>query len=157
MPGGRPSKYEEYVKPRLLEITALCRDGYTMEDIAKKLGIAKGTLYEYQNKYKELKDALKKGREVADIEIENALFKSALGYTVEETVKEEDEEGNIKIKTIKKYIVPSQTAQIFWLKNRKPDIWNDRKVIEANTVNRIEVDSIKNMSTEEIKELLSEE
>lgn len=156
MPGGRPSKYESEVKPKLLQIEAWARDGLTMEQIAANLGIYKSTLYEYQNKYKELKDALKKGREVADIQVENALYKTALGYEVEEKLYERNEAGELEVvRVVKKEVQPSNTAQIFWLKNRRPNIWRDRKEIQADTNTTLEIDGIKNMSTEEIKKLLA--
>lgn len=156
MPGGRPSKYESEVKPKLLQIEAWARDGLTMEQIAANLGIYKSTLYEYQNKYKELKDALKKGREVADIQVENALYKTALGYEVEEKLYERNEAGELEVvRVVKKEVQPSNTAQIFWLKNRRPSIWRDRKEIQADTNTTLEIDGIKNMSTEEIKKLLA--
>ena len=71
------SKYETDVKPRLVEIEAWKRDGLTDEQIFKNLGISKNAFYVYRNKYSDFNDALKKGKEVADIEVENALFKRA--------------------------------------------------------------------------------
>ena len=72
------SKYETDVKPRLIEIEAWKRDGLTDEQICKNLGIVKDTFYKYKEKYTDFSDALKKGKEVADIEVENALFKRAI-------------------------------------------------------------------------------
>ena len=74
------SKYETDVKPRLIEIEAWKRDGLTDEQIFKNLGISRDTFYKYKEKYADFSDALKKGKEVADIEVENALFKRAIGY-----------------------------------------------------------------------------
>ena len=82
------SKYETEVKPRLIEIEAWKRDGLTDEQIFKNLGISKDTFYKYKDKYTDFSDALKKGKEVADIEVENALFKRAIGYKYKEVIKE---------------------------------------------------------------------
>lgn len=71
----------------------------------------------------------KKGKEVVDIEVENALLKRALGYSYEEKKVEVSEEGTKVTKTIKE-VVPDTTAQIFWLKNRRPDRWRDKQDIE---------------------------
>ena len=61
----------------------------TDEQIAKNLGIAYSTLREYREKYSALSAALKRGKEVVDREVENALLKRALGYNyVEETTEE---------------------------------------------------------------------
>ena len=82
------SKYETDVKPRLVEIEAWKRDGLTDEQIFKNLGISRDTFYKYKEKYSDFSDALKKGKEVADIEVENALFKRAIGYRYKEKIKE---------------------------------------------------------------------
>lgn len=76
------------------------RDGLTDEQIAKKCGISRETLNQWKNKYSDISDTLKKGKEVVDYQVENALLSAAL-------------EGNT-------------TAQIFWLKNRRPDKWRDK-------------------------------
>lgn len=95
------SKYESNVKCKLKLIEGWCRDGLTDAQIAKNLGISIDSFYTYKKKYVEFSDTLKKGKEVVDYEVENALLKAALN-------------GNV-------------TAQIFWLKNRKPIQWKDRK------------------------------
>lgn len=62
--------------------------------------ITVSTFYEWKKKYSEISESLKRGKEFVDIEVENALYKLAI-------------QGNI-------------TAIIFWLKNRKPDVWRDK-------------------------------
>ncbi|WP_333657020.1 hypothetical protein [Tissierella praeacuta] len=81
-------------------------------------------------------------KDVIDRQVENALLKRALGYKYEEVTYERtevmgiDEAGNTdmapgtKIKTVIKEVVPDTTAQIFWLKNRKPNEWRDKRDIE---------------------------
>lgn len=85
----------------MLLLEAWARDGLTDEQIAEKMDINTATLYRYKEKYCEICEALKKGKEVVDVEVENALLKSA-------------KSGNI-------------TAIIFWLKNRRPDKWRDKQ------------------------------
>lgn len=94
------SKYETHVAPRLEEIKDWCRNGATDEDIYVRLGISKDSFYEYKKKYSDFSDALKETKEIVDSQVENALLKNALN-------------GNI-------------TAQIFWLKNRRPDKWREK-------------------------------
>ena len=73
---------------------------------------------------------------VADIQVENALFKSACGYEYEEVTEERKlnpTTGQFEMvvtKRVKRQVQPSNTAQIFWLKNRKPDTWRDRREID---------------------------
>ena len=69
-------KYEYWLSPDgLLLLEAYARDGLTDEQIAKNLDITPSTLYEWKRRYSEISEALKKGKEVVDIEVENALLK----------------------------------------------------------------------------------
>jgi transposase-like protein len=85
----------------LLLIEGWARDGLTDEQIAHNIGITTSTLYEWKKKYSEISDALKKTKEVVDREVENALYKKALSGDT--------------------------TALIFWLKNRRPNDWRDKR------------------------------
>lgn len=137
MAGGRKSKYQTHVEPKLLLIEAWARDGMIQEDIAKKLGVAMSSFSEYKNKYPELTEALKRGQEVVDVQVENSLLKRAMGYRYDEVTKEasrelDEETGEYKTimvetKRVTKEVQPDVTAQIFWLKNRRPDVWRDKK------------------------------
>lgn len=115
----------------------LARQGLKDDDIAKKLGISRTVYYEYQKTYPDFKDAIKRGKAPIDFEVENKLLKRAQGYDYEEVhaeynVKKTGEEKALpsKIKKIKKFIPPDVTAQIFWLKNRRPKIWRDKHDID---------------------------
>lgn len=78
-------KYEYWLTPEgLVKLEGWARDGLTDEQIAQNIGIVESTLYEWKNKYSEISESLKKGKEVVDYEVENALLKRALGYTVKE-------------------------------------------------------------------------
>lgn len=123
-------KYEYWLSSDgLLRLEAYARDGLTDEQIAHNMGISPATLYNYKRDHLEILEALKKGKEVVDIQVENALLKRALGYSYEEKKVEVSEEGTKVTKTIKE-VVPDTTAQIFWLKNRRPDRWRDKQDIE---------------------------
>ncbi len=97
---ARPSKYESNVAPRLNEIADWVRNGATEKDVAERLGISERSFYEYKNEFSQFSQVLKKTRDAVDGEVENALLQSALS-------------GNT-------------TAQIFWLKNRRPKQWRDK-------------------------------
>lgn len=144
-------KYHQWLtKEGLIKIEGWARDGLTNEQIATNMGIVESTLYEWQNKYEEISEALKKGKEVVDREVENALLKRALGYEYEE-VKIEEENGVIKKTVTKKRHAGDTTAQIFWLKNRKPYEWRDRKNLELEGA--IETNPFKELTTEELRKL----
>lgn len=121
-------KYAEWLTDDALKkLEAWARDGLTDEQIAARMGISVSTLYEWRKKYSEISESLKKGKEVVDIEVENALLKRALGYTYNEVTHERVGNQLIPTKIVKKEMPPDTTAQIFWLKNRKPEQWSDKK------------------------------
>ena len=97
------------------------------------MGVAYSTFNVWKEKYSAISEALKKGKRVIDLEIENALVKNALGFHYEEEktyIEEVDGKRKIKRETIKRYARPDTTAQIIWLKNRKPDRWRDKPTEE---------------------------
>lgn len=153
------SKYETNVQPKLMIIEGWARNGLTDEQIAKNLGIAVSTLNEYKKRYPEFMESLKTGKEVIDFEVENALLKRALGYKYEEVTKERvlnKETGKYKFqvtKTVTKELAGDTTAQIFWLKNRKPNEWRDKKDIEhSGNINN----PYAGLTTEELKKLVKD-
>lgn len=127
-------KYEYWITPEgLLKIEGWARDGLTDEQIANNMGVNKATLYRWKEKYCDICDSLKKGKDVVDRQVENALLRRALGYEYNE-VKEKYEYGKITERTVtKKKVVPDVTAQIFWLKNRKPEKWRDKPEYEDHS------------------------
>lgn len=126
-------KYEYWLtEDGLTLLEGWARDGLTDEQIANNIGITAKTLYEWKNRYREICKALKKGKEVVDIQVENALLKRALGYDYQEERIEKSEKDGTKVVQTLKHIPPDTTAQIFWLKNRRPDKWRDKPIAEAN-------------------------
>lgn len=123
----------------LLLIEGWARDGLSLEQIAHNMAIASSTLREWRKNYPAISTAIKKGQAPVDYEVENAMLKSALGYTVKvkkpikvKTKKQLKDKGTIEEERIEYaeeevYIKPDTTAQIFWLKNRRPDKWRDRQ------------------------------
>ncbi|GAB7387374.1 helix-turn-helix domain-containing protein [Bacillaceae bacterium] len=146
-------KYHKWItKSGLQQIEDWARMGLTDEQMAHNMGINVATLYEWKNRFPEIVEAQKRGKEVVDQQVENALLKRALGYEYEEITYDAD--GKI-IKRVKKEVVPDTTAQIFWLKNRKPDVWRDRRNLEHTGKDGGAIE-IANMSTSELKKLAQE-
>lgn len=138
---GRKGLYEDWLTDDgLLQIKGWARDGLTNEQIAHNIGITGRSFAEWVSRFPSISSALKKGKAPVDIEVENALLKRALGYEVEETITEVEEtptgradaEGRplmrVKkhVRKVKRHIPPDVTAQIFWLKNRRPGKWRDK-------------------------------
>lgn len=152
-------KYHDWITPEgLLKLEGWARDGLTDEQIAKNIGIAPRTLYDWIKRHPQISQSLKKGKEVIDREVENALLKRAIGYEYEEVTREavinEDGERVLAVtKIVKKEVVPDTTAQIFWLKNRKPEDWRDKK--ETAITGSMDVNNpFDGVSTADIKKLI---
>ncbi len=125
-PGGAPTKYNSKYHPLLAE--ALARNGLTDKEIAEKIGICEKTLDNWKNEYPEFLLSIKKGKEEPDNQVEQALFKRALGYEhPEDDIKAY--EGKIIITPTIKHYPPDTAAAFIWLKNRRPEKWRDRKEI----------------------------
>lgn len=136
---GRRGKYEEWLdKDNLLKVQGWARDGLSNDQIAHNIGITAKTLCEWQNRFGEFRNAIKKGKEVVDREVENAMLKRALGYEYDEVTQEPVTDKDTGItemrvtKRVTKQIVPDVTAQIFWLKNRKPEEFRDKRDVELS-------------------------
>ena len=134
-------KYQEWLEEdNLIKLEAWARNGLTDEQLANNIGINVATLYTWKKKYGEINDALKRGKEVVDIEVENSLLKAAKGYFVDEEKQYISEVNGVVTKRkeiTKKYIAPNTTAQIFWLKNRKPIEWRDKNIVELDGEERV--------------------
>ena len=128
--GGRKGKYHDWTtEDGLKKLEAWARDGLTDEQVANNIGIRRETLYAWKKRFPNIDNALKRGKEVVDIEVENKLLKKAIGFEYEETETWMEEVNGVqkkRIKKIKKVALPDTTAQIFWLKNRKPAEWRDK-------------------------------
>lgn len=133
--GGRKNKYFTHVEPRLDEIREWAKKGLTDAEMMELLGISHNSFYKYKNEYDDFKDALKTGKQFADDLVEQALYKSAIGYYYEE----EAVTNKGEVVSVKKYSKPNITAQIFWLKNRRKDDWRDKQDIEHSGGMDIEV------------------
>lgn len=124
-------KYEYWLTADgLTLLEAWARDGLTLDQIAAKCGVRRDTLWDWRGKYPDISNALKRGQEVVDVQVENALLKRALGYEYDETMVEHSPDG-VKRRVTRKMVIPDTTAQIFWLKNRRPDVWRDRPKDES--------------------------
>lgn len=140
MAGGRPSKYHTHVEPKLLQVAAWARDGLTDADMCKNLDIGKDAFIDYKKQYPELTDALKRNKEVADIIIENELYEKAKGKVMVLNKVKVLNDGTLIDYQEETFIPGDTTAQIFWLKNRKPKEWRDKQEIEHSGSLDVDID-----------------
>lgn len=149
--GGRPTKY----KPEFVKIAGeLCQEkGYTNKNLAQHFGVSESVIKVWKNRYSAFLATIKKGKDSFDSQVvEQVLLKRAKGYSYDETTKEPVivdkgkvdgeviEEGEtveeaveqslVITKVVTKEVAPSEVAIIFWLKNREPQRWSDKKEID---------------------------
>ena len=138
MAAGKWQLWED--DPAQLErITNWAANGLTDAEIARSMGIRRETLSVWKKQHPNVSNAIKRGRLLACEVIENALFKRATGMTLTETVTTEEFEGTLEDgkphsgsikqteRTITREVPPDTGAIIFYLKNRMPDRYADRR------------------------------
>jgi hypothetical protein len=128
---GRKSKYDEYVKPYLKQIAEWKKSGATDEEIAVALGIAVSTFSDYKNKYSELSEALRAGKQTVVLNIKAALYKKAIGFEYEEKrgVKKGDKVVSTEI--FKRYSPPDTTAAAMLLRNYD-EAYRDKDFVQTD-------------------------
>ena len=126
---GRKSEYQKEYADQALK---LCLLGAIDKELAEFFSVSVQTLNKWKKDYPEFLESLKKGKNIADANVASRLYNRAIGYSCKAT-KFATSEG--RITDSKEYIEhypPDTTAAIFWLKNRQPERWGDRKEVDAN-------------------------
>lgn len=169
------AEYKKWQEPdNLIKLQGWARDGLTNEQIAQKIGVRRETISVWCSKYPNIANALKKGKEVIDYEIENSLISTMKKHKIKTTtykmVKKDDlvlkaertkfmnmfkldhpdaTKEQILIATAENVAVyeripmtetvtevdPNVSSMIFWLKNRKPDVYRDQTFKKLNEAN----------------------
>lgn len=113
----------------LLLLESWARDGYTMMDISNKIGIDNDVFLRWKDRYPEIREAVSKGKELVDYQVENALLKSALGYKTQEVKVTTTMRYGKVVETVKevldKDVAPNVSAIQMWLYNRQKDKWKN--------------------------------
>ena len=138
---GPRTKYDPEIHPD--HAKALAMRGFTNKEIAAAFGISLSTLQEWIKKIPELSEAIKTGKEPANAKVENAIFKSCMGYYVEETrgvVVGNGDSAHVQKVTESRFIPPNFQAQRFWSKNRMGDRWRDVQEVEHSGNIQINID-----------------
>lgn len=132
----RPTKYK---KEFAEQARKLCAKGFTDKDLADFFDVSESTIYEWKLKNKEFSETIKEAKEDFDTKkVEDTLLKRALGYEATESKIEQQEGAPAKKTMTKKHIPPSDTALIFWLRNRSAGKWSNNPTAneeEAQSLN----------------------
>lgn len=120
---ARPSKYQpEYAA----QAKKLCDLGATDEDLADFFKVSIRTISNWKSEFPEFLQALKSGKDTADDRVERSLYQRAVGYS-HDAVHFSAFQGVVTETPYRNHCPPDVTAQIFWLKNRRPDQWRDKR------------------------------
>jgi len=134
---NKTNKFETDIVPQLSDIKEWLMAGDTVREVCKKLAISPDTWYTYCKEHEVLSELVVMGRSVICNEVEKSLLKLCTGYEYEElkTIVEEDKNGKkrTKIEKIKRHQPPSAQAISFFLRNRMPEEWSDKKELILDT------------------------
>jgi len=152
-------KFENWItEDGLLLLKGWARDGLTDEEIAKKMGINVATLYRWKDKYCNICEALKNGREPVDVILEDTAFERATQWkTVKEITKElkfDRESGETKLmvtKEVEKRVPPDSTLLIFLMKNRMKDKYGDKQHVEIS--GQLDTNPFAGLTEEQLRKL----
>lgn len=135
---ARPTDYrQEYAE----QARKLCLLGFTDKQLAVFFGVNESTINRWKDKYPEFCKSIKSGKVIADAQVVDSLYNRAMGIEVTEVEVRDD--GKKKVKRVtKKHIPPDPTAQIFWLKNRQPELWRDKPTVENSAQEAVPVQII---------------
>lgn len=124
--GGRPTLYKVAYNKQAYK---LCLLGATDKDLADFFEVKEQTINNWKKSHPKFFESIKKGKQSADTDIAESLYKRAKGYS-HKAVKIFNEDGKPMIVPYTEHYAPDTTAAIFWLKNRKPDLWRDKQEID---------------------------
>lgn len=126
--GNRVSPRSEYRNGYARQAEHLCKLGATVEELAEWFGVSASTINAWMHEHREFYYAVRDGRKLADARVAQALYTRAVGYEAKEKRIEQSEEG-VKVVDATKHVAPDVGAIKFWLTNRRPDLWQDRKEV----------------------------
>lgn len=137
---GRPSKYkQEYAE----QARKLCLLGATDAKLADFFEVDEATINRWKHDFPDFCKSLKAGKIQADAEIAESLFNRAKGYVAPD-LDIKMYEGEIIETPYMKHYPPDATSMIFWLKNRQPDLWREkREAVEVNDDNEITINVVR--------------
>ena len=124
---GRPTNYKKEYDEQAYK---LCFLVCSTKEMADFFGVSEVTFNAWKKKHPEFLKSLKEGKSVADANVAKSLYLRALGYYHPEDKIFNDNGEPLIVPTVKHY-PPDPTAAIFWLKNRKPAEWRDKRDVQV--------------------------
>ena len=159
-------KYNKKIVERICELMSV--DSYTVAEICEMVKISERAYYEWQAKYADFADAIKRAQDKFDelliVEAKKSLVKMVQGYSVDETrtvtadtgKKDHNGKAIVRVKehvVTKKHYQPNPTLIIFTLTNRDPDNWKNRQ--ENKLSGEVGIKSnLENLSNEDLQKII---
>ena len=144
-PQGRKTKYKkEYDE----QARKLCLLGLTDKEIGDFFGVDERTINNWKKNYQSFFQSIQSGKQFADSDVAEKLYRRATGYTHKET-KVFCQEGQIIEHEIDKHYPPDTGAAFIWLKNRQPKKWRDRQpeeVEKQEVIQKVQIEVVGNDS-----------
>lgn len=134
-PVGRPTLFRpEYVD----QARMLCELGATDADLARFFGVEPRTINYWKEAHPEFLQSVKSAKADLDAQVEQSLFRRAMGYS-HEAVKifADVKSGATTVVPYTEHYPPDATSMIFWLKNRQPERWRERNEVKHEVTHRI--------------------
>jgi len=110
-------------------------NGDKIQEICDSWQISSFTFYRWLEIHPEMLKAYQQGLTVVDAQVTESLLKNATGYEYTETTVKESGEGGQTSKeviTYHKHRPGDTSAQRFWLSNRRPRAWGEKKEITVS-------------------------
>lgn len=129
---GRPTAYRPEMVEQARKLSYL---GATDREIADFFNVNEATLHRWKHEYPDFCESMKLGKEASDARVVQSLYRRAVGYSYDAEKVFQYQGEIIRAETVE-HVPPSDTAAIFWLKNRRRDEWRDRQDVEVEVVDR---------------------
>jgi hypothetical protein len=132
-PKAKPGPESGYRPEFADDVKYLCTLGATDMEIATFFGVTIPTIHDWRFRHAEFAAAITAGKSAADDRVERSLFMNAVGFeydalevfVIDKTIVEHK---------VRKRVQPNTVAQIFWLKNRRKELWRDVHQLEHGQV-----------------------
>lgn len=158
---GRPSSYKDEYPMQALKLTLL---GATDKELADFFEVNEATINRWKKSEPEFCESLKKGKAIADANVASKLYSRAMGAKISvqqahklkstlyhENGKKKSETETVRVVDLEMEQPPDTTAIIFWLKNRSPEKWRDKREVSTDLTVNSELD---NKTDEELLEII---
>ena len=129
-------------KPEYVDLVeSMMSRGATYKTLAEAFGVCEDTIGRWKNQHPEFGAALETGSLNANQEVAASLYRMAIGYTYQEErsiwVAVADGQKRLESVTLTKYVPPQPQAAIFWLRNRMPELWSEKRALSSQNADEL--------------------